>query len=114
MPVAISRKLEYFVRTDHLDVDVRLFPLMLTADQVRRYALPRTPIKETERRRAGFEAHHGEGAVELDALEALHAGELRRVLANYIKRIMILISTAGPGKHVANWSTIIRRFAGIY
>lgn len=86
MPVAISRKLEYFVRNDHLDVDVRLFPLVLTADQVRRYRLPRTPIKETERRRAGFEAHHGEGAVELDALEALRPGELQQVLTNYIER----------------------------
>lgn len=86
MPVAISRKLEYFVRNDHLDVDVRLFPVVLTADQVRRYQLPRTPIKESERRRAGFEAHHGQGAVELDALEALYPGELRRVLVNYIER----------------------------
>ena len=86
MPVAISRKLEYFVRNNHLDVDVRLFPLVLTADQVRQYRLPRTPIKDTERRRAGFEAHHGEGAVELDALEALLPGELRRILTNYIER----------------------------
>ncbi len=85
MPVAVSRKLEYFVRNDHLDVDVRLFPLVLTAEQVRQYRLPRTPIKETERRRAGFEAHHGEGAVELDALEALRPGELRRILTTYIE-----------------------------
>ncbi|HYU76837.1 MAG TPA: hypothetical protein VEL31_29570 [Ktedonobacteraceae bacterium] len=86
MPVAVARKLEYFVRTDHLDVDVRLFPVILTADQVRQYQLPRTPIKESERRRAGFEAHHGEGAVELDALEALRPGELQQILRGYIER----------------------------
>src|SRR5436309_15833979 len=68
MPVAVSRKIEYFVRTLGLDLDVRLFPVVLTLDQVQYYQLPRTPIKETERRRFGFEERYGEGAVELDAL----------------------------------------------
>ncbi len=85
MPVAVSRKIEYFVRTLDLDVDVRLFPVILTLDQVRRYQLPRTPIKETERRRESFEGRHGEGAVELDALEALYPGELQGILSQYIE-----------------------------
>lgn len=86
MPVAVSRKLEYFVRNEHLDVDVRLFPAILTAEQVRRYDLPRTPIKISERRKDSFETQHGTGAVELDALEALRPGELQRVLRRYIER----------------------------
>jgi len=45
MPLAIARKLEYFIRTLHLDVDVRLFPLVLTPRQVSEYNLPRTPIR---------------------------------------------------------------------
>lgn len=81
MPVAVSRKVEYFVRTFGLDLDIRIFPVVLTLEQVQYYQLPRTPIKESERRRVGFEARHGEGAVELDALEALYPGELRSVLA---------------------------------
>ncbi len=85
MPVAVARKLEYFVRSDQLEVDVRLFPLVLTAAQVRQYRLPRTPIKESERRKDGFEKHHGTGAVELDALEALQPGELQRILRTYIE-----------------------------
>src|SRR5438105_13162709 len=85
MPVAVSRKIEYFVRTLGLDVDVRVFPVVLTIDQVQHYGLPRTPIKETERRRVGFESRHGEGAVELDALEALYPGELQAVLSRYIE-----------------------------
>ncbi|HVU00073.1 MAG TPA: hypothetical protein VHE33_21420 [Acidobacteriaceae bacterium] len=80
MPVAMSRKVEYFVQTLGLDLDIRVFPVVLTLDQVREYGLPRTPIKETERRRAGFEARHGEGAVELDALEALYPGCLASIL----------------------------------
>ena len=85
MPVAVSRKIEYFVRTLGLDLDVRVFPVVLTLDQVQHYGLPRTPIKETERRRVGFESRHGEGAVELDALEALYPGELQAVLSRYIE-----------------------------
>jgi len=84
MPVAVSRKMEYFVRTLGLAVDVRVFPVGLTLDQVHYYSLPRTPIKETERRRQGFETRHGEGAVELDALEALYPGELQAVLSGYL------------------------------
>ena len=85
MPVAVSRKLEYFIRRSWLELDVRVFPVVLTLDQVQYYQLPRTPIKETERRRLGFELRHGEGAVELDALEALYPGELTSVLSQYIE-----------------------------
>ena len=86
MPVAVSRKIEYFVRTFGLDLDVRLFPVVLTQEQVAYYQLPRTPIKETERRRIGFEDRYGQGAVELDALEALYPGELQQVLSAYMNQ----------------------------
>src|SRR6266566_4745473 len=84
MPVAVSRKIEYFVRTLGLDLDVRVFPVVLTQEQVQYYELPRTPIKETERRRGGFEDRYGQGAVELDALEALHPGQLQAVVGGYM------------------------------
>src|SRR5205085_9676379 len=84
MPVAVSRKMEYFLRTLGLEVDVRVFPVVLTLDQVQYYGLPRTPIKETERRRIGFEPRQGEGAVALDALEALYPDELQAVLSGYL------------------------------
>ena len=85
MPVAVSRKIEYFVRTLGLVLDIRVFPVVLTLDQVQYYQLPRTPIKETERRRVGFEQRHGFGAVELDALEALYPGELAAVLGRCLE-----------------------------
>jgi len=85
MPIATSRKLEYFL-TKHLPTaDVRLYPIVLTADQVAQYRLPRTPIKETERRGAKFEERNGEGAVELDALESLYPGELRNIVSNHLE-----------------------------
>jgi hypothetical protein len=43
-------------------------------------------LKETERRATAFEARFGEGATELDALEALYPGELRRILVREIER----------------------------
>lgn len=86
MPVAVGRKIEYFVRRDDSEADIRLFPVLMTAEQIRTYKLPRTPIKATERRRESFEERHGSGAVELDALEALYPGELARLLSAQIER----------------------------
>lgn len=87
MPGAVARKLEFFVR-NRLDmpVDVRLFPVVLTEEQTKQYRLPRVPIKETERRRDHFEQQHGEGATELDALEALRPGELERIMRCHIEQ----------------------------
>lgn len=85
MPVAIARKVEFFIRTLELDLDVRVFPVVLTIEQVRSFGLPRTPIKETERRRAGFEERYGEGAVELDALESLYPGQLAAILSQCLE-----------------------------
>lgn len=80
MPVSVSRKIEYL--NDHfgLSADVKLLPIILNAEQCRRLKLPRTPIKETEKRRAGFEERYGTGATELDALEALYPGEMETIV----------------------------------
>jgi hypothetical protein len=78
MPVAVARQLEYWLQDADLPNrhDVKLMPLALTGEQVSAFALPRIPVKESDGRRAGFELAYGQGAVELDALEALHPGEL--------------------------------------
>ena len=81
MPVSIARKIEHILRRDgHEDLDIRLDPLVLTAAQVRHHDLPRIPIKDSDKRKGHFEARHGEGATELDALEAIHPGELARLV----------------------------------
>jgi hypothetical protein len=87
MPVSMSRKLEYFVHNLGLDIDIKLFPVVLTYQQTKEYTrlLP-TPIKESERRKASFEAKYGKGAIELDALEALYHGELNRILDRELRR----------------------------
>lgn len=86
MPVALARKVEFWIRESDLDLDIVIDPIVLTPEQCARYRLPRTPLKETERRAGRFEDRFGEGATELDALEALHPGELRRIVENELFR----------------------------
>ena len=88
MPKAVARKVEFTIAKFDLDVDLQLIPLALTPDQCREYRLPRTPIKETERRKDKFERTFGVGATELDALEALHPGELARLLEAEIDNLL--------------------------
>lgn len=86
MPLAVSRKIEYFVRNYNLgnSVDIKLIPVMLTSQQCLEYDLPRTPIKDTEKRKEKFEDRHGRGATELDAMEALHPGEMTKIIEEAI------------------------------
>ena len=84
MPVAVARKIEFAQQ----DLDVTLDPVVLTEEQCRDYRLPRTPIKDSERRGPRFEARFGAGATELDALEALHPGELARIVSRQIERFI--------------------------
>jgi len=86
MPIAAAVKIDWFAKKSGVDLDIRLEPIALTAEQCIQYQLPRTPIKETEMRAAGFEARYGSGATELDALEALHPGVLRGIVVEYIDR----------------------------
>ena len=86
MPVAVARKIEHLLHIGGHDLDIQVRPVVLTYDQCQYFRLPRTPIKETESRAARFEERFGEGGTELDALEALHEGELARILEREIMR----------------------------
>lgn len=85
MPISVARKVEYFQRNEgYDDLDLMLHPIALTADQVQQYHLPRVPVKATDLRKANWEAAYGKGQVELDALEALHAGALAEIVQEAI------------------------------
>src|SRR5215470_13593389 len=84
MPKAVARKVEFTIHKHELNVDFQLIPLALTPEQCRQYGLPRIPIKESETRKDTFEQTFGIGATELDALEALHPGELARIVEEEI------------------------------
>ena len=80
MPVAVSRQIQFWREQFGSDADVKLTPLVLTRQQVLKYKLPRKPIDDSDLRKGAFEDRHGEGAVELDALEAIYPGELDRII----------------------------------
>jgi hypothetical protein len=85
-PVGLARNIEFLIQQRQLDLDLQVRPVALTLVQCQRYRLPRTPVKEMTYGKAEFEGRFGEGATELDALEALCPGELRRVLLREIER----------------------------
>jgi hypothetical protein len=55
MPLAVARKIEFWINTKEIDLDAAVEPLALLPEQVEHYRLPKVPIKETERRSANFE-----------------------------------------------------------
>jgi hypothetical protein len=85
MPVSIARQIQWLAREDAPGSEFKLTPIALSADQVRQYVLPRTPIKDSDLRKGRFETRHGEGATELDALEALYPGELARLVQDALE-----------------------------
>ena len=84
MPTAVARQIEYYLTSYAPEANIKLNPVVLTREQVITYHLPRIPIKENDKRKGGFEDRYGEGAVELDALEALHRGQLAKIIKRNI------------------------------
>jgi hypothetical protein len=87
MPVSIARKVEWFIAnfTEYADLEVKLEAVVMTADQVASYNLPRKPVKDSDMRKANWIKTQGAGAVELDALEALYPGQLCKILVEKIE-----------------------------
>jgi hypothetical protein len=86
MPTATARQIEFWLPQYAPDLEIKLHHLALTKEQVLQYELPRTPIKESDLRRRGFEERNGTGAVELDALEAIHPGELANIVTEAVQQ----------------------------
>jgi hypothetical protein len=84
MPTAVARQIEFQLYGSGHSHDIKLTPILLTGEQVEHYRLPRIPVKDSDWRKAQFEERYGEGAVELDALEALHPGELAWIVKGHI------------------------------
>lgn len=85
MPQAVGRKIEWMLRNQEIALNVKMCPLILTPTQAETYDLPRNPIKKSENLKKRFEELYGEGAVELDALEALYPGELARIVNDALR-----------------------------
>jgi hypothetical protein len=86
MPLAVSRVIEFLLRRDGLDLDIKVIPVALTHAQCVEYRLPRTMLNKSDESRTAFEEQYGTGGTEIDALQALHPGVLRRLLVTAIRR----------------------------
>ena len=82
MPVAVARQMLF---CNECKLDSALEPLGLTHEQAWQYALPSIPIKYSDRRRGSVAQRYGSGATALDALAALHPGELERRVTKAIQ-----------------------------
>ena len=67
---AVARKIEFF--TQGQDLDIKLTRLALSEEQIDKFKLPKAP-------------KHGEEVVELDALEAIHPGELGKIVEEALR-----------------------------
>ena len=72
MVSAVARKIEFFVQDSPYNLDIKLSRLALNEDQIEKFNLPKAP-------------KHGEAVVELDALEAIHPGELGKIVERALK-----------------------------
>lgn len=87
MPQSVARQVQFQrERCGRHGPRITIEHLLLKPETVEQFNLPPVPIKDTDRRRDNFEARHGEGAVELDALEALHPGALKDIVRQAVQR----------------------------
>ena len=82
MPVSVARKIEFYLSALREEGhDIALQPIVLSQEQIDQYQLPPAPVKDNDKRKAGWDETHGEqSVVELDALEALHPGALAQIV----------------------------------
>jgi hypothetical protein len=81
MPTSVARKFQALCDLLFPDLDLRLYPVALTLEQVIAFDLPSAPLKPSEKRKAKWqERNGGREQTEIDALLALRPGELERLL----------------------------------
>jgi hypothetical protein len=80
MPTSVARKFQALCDLLFPNLDLRLYPVALTLEQVIEFDLP-APLKSSEKRKAKWqERTGGREQTEIDALLALRPGELERLL----------------------------------
>jgi hypothetical protein len=85
MPTSVARKFQALCGLLFGNLDLRLYRVALTLEQVIEYDLPSAPLKSSEKRKAKWqERTGGREQTGIDALLALRPGELERLLHNAI------------------------------
>jgi hypothetical protein len=85
MPVSVARKLQALRDLLYPHLNIRLYPVALTLEQVRQLNLPSTPLKETEARASRWREVMGHEQTEIDALAALNPDALTTIAREAIR-----------------------------
>jgi hypothetical protein len=86
MPPSVSKNIEALLYGEGIKNDRRVIlkKIALTEEQVAFYDLPESPDVGKKRMPEFEKDHHGHKPVELDALEAIHPGELKKIIEENI------------------------------
>jgi hypothetical protein len=79
MPVSLARRLQALKVLYWPDLEIQVRSAALDLETCIRLNLPSTPLRETELRGDRWRERFGREQTEIDALAALHPGELRRI-----------------------------------
>jgi hypothetical protein len=85
MSISVARKLQAHRDLNYPDLKVEVHPVAMTLEQVRRFGLPSTPLKETERRADRWREVMGHEQTEIDAMLALYPAELRSLARQAVR-----------------------------
>jgi LmbE family N-acetylglucosaminyl deacetylase len=80
MPISVARELQALCDLYYVGLDIKLYPVALTLEQIRALGLPSSPLKETERRASRWRETHGHDQTEIDAMVELHPDALREAV----------------------------------
>jgi hypothetical protein len=79
MPLSVARKLQALRTLLCPQLQIEVHRVALTLDQVRRFDLPSTPLKDTEKRGDRWRQAMGHEQTEIDALAALRPDDLKAI-----------------------------------
>jgi hypothetical protein len=79
MPISVSRKLQALRALLYPQLEIRVYRVALTLEQVREFDLPSTPLIETEKRKTRWREVMQHEQTEIDALAALRPDDLRDI-----------------------------------
>jgi hypothetical protein len=78
MPISVARKLQALRDLLYPNLDIKLYPVALTNDQVRDLGLPSAPLKHKEKRASKWREAFDHDQTEIDALVELYPDVLRQ------------------------------------
>jgi hypothetical protein len=85
MIISVSRKVQAFRDLDFPNLNIKLYRVALTIDQVRELDLPSSPLKETEKRAARWRETFGHEQTEIDAMVELRPEVLRQAVFDAVR-----------------------------